>query len=364
MDFWATDPNLSVGGDGTVYLTFLKIHANPTCADVPAAVDPEGSIQLWFAPPGGRIQPALPTPVGFRAPNAVVTTKPSGLTGPLDHPKVAASPTPGIVVVYHLDLSADGDANRDLHPPGVDVRGGEPLPPGRPRDWSCPVRPFLPDRVRRGRRHVHRGEHILAEGPRSVARFSLQSNPTRWQFEEAGHVPLTGSINGLVSLPAPGSPDFANDATPAIAIGKLGASSDSIVYVATTTIDANLQRRTEIAAANTSDLSVWTAPAVIDPPPGSFVSFFPHMSLSGSSNFLDLILYDLNLRPGAPAPADPSNVPLSGSGPQFPPLPIRCGSPVHPRHLADELAPLRAHDRQPAFRSDVAASVPRFESRQ
>jgi len=309
--FWATDPDLSVGGDGTLYLTFMKIHSNPICStSTPVAVDLEASVQLWFAAPGGRLQPALPTPAGFRAPNAAVTTKPSGLDGPLDHPKVAASPTPGIVVVYHLDLAA-GDTFVTFSRQGstfvetnrfilADPETGEVL---RARFFQIAF-----DAA--GDLYIA-GKTPFAEGPRSVARLRLQSNPTRWDFVDAGHVPLTGSIHSGVSLPAPVPVGFANDPTPAIAIGKLGASSDSIVYVATTTIDENQQTHTEIAAANTSDLSVWTTPAVINPPPGSFVSFFPHMSVSGSANFLDLILYNLNLRAGAPAPANPPSVPLS-----------------------------------------------------
>jgi Ca2+-binding RTX toxin-like protein len=311
--FWATDPDVSVGGDGTLYLSFVKTSNIPVCDQtVRVANDPQASVQLWFAPPGGRLQPALPTPTGLRGPNPAVTAGPSGREGPLDHPKVAASPTPGVVVVYHVDR-VDGFVTVTRQGSTYSIANRMNLQgPNGPLGNKFFAIAFDPD----GDLYIV-GNTLQVPGVRSVARFTLRSNPTRWDPVMAGPVPLTNGIAGAIRIPSlgptGGSINFDGDVTPAVAISKLGATSDSIIYVASVTVDNMEVKHFEIAAANTTNLSMWVGPVEIDRPQGSLESFFPHMSVAGGSNLLDLVIYDMGLRPGAPAPPQVPfpNIPLA-----------------------------------------------------
>ena len=70
----------------------MKARGTNNClASSVSPIDEQASVQLWFAPPGGKLQPALPTPGGFRGVNPAVTTLPSNEETGIDHPKIAAS---------------------------------------------------------------------------------------------------------------------------------------------------------------------------------------------------------------------------------------------------------------------------------
>lgn len=309
--FWGSDPDVAVGGDGTLYLTLLKEQGTPNClATSVQALDPQATVQLWFAPPGGKLQPALPTPSGFRGVNPAVTALPSNENQGLDHPKVAASPTPGLVVVYHADgrgdpivtLSRQGSAYAETNRFTLKDSKGNVMT----RMFLAPA--FDPD----GDLYLA-GNTGQAPTERSVARYHFQNGG--WALKTAGTVPTIAKLAAEITLPTQ-LVSFANDSTPGLAVTKLGSATAPIVYVATKT---NLvgdggfapDRQIEIAAANGNNLAVWTTPIVVPRPPGSFNgSHFPHLSVSGAADLLDLIAFDIELRPGAPQPANLKNVPL------------------------------------------------------
>jgi hypothetical protein len=126
---WATDPDIAVGPDGTLYLTFLRWTAacaqstDPNCQLCHNAFKTVTDVELWFVPPGtNTLLPGLPddpTLMSMVMGNSSFPTPGASTAGqfpaiPLteadcDHPLLAVNPvTPGQVVVY-----VDGDRNRD-----------------------------------------------------------------------------------------------------------------------------------------------------------------------------------------------------------------------------------------------------------
>jgi len=88
---YVADPEISVGGDGTVFVTFVRTVPSPDCANFVPFNPME--VQLWFAPPGETagqtLQPALPsvpTRFGDTAPSIAQSAQ------IVDHPQIAASP--------------------------------------------------------------------------------------------------------------------------------------------------------------------------------------------------------------------------------------------------------------------------------
>ena len=308
--FWGTDPDIAVGGDGTVYVSIMKARGTNNClASSVSPIDEQASVQLWFAPPGGKLQPALPTPGGFRGVNPAVTTLPSNEETGIDHPKIAASLVNNMVAVYHCDPFGDQVVTYQKQGSGFLTEIN------RFRIFDFDTRKFVsfkflaiafdPD----GDLYLG-GNTGLAPSPRSVARLHFQNG--QWQFRTAGTIPLMGSLSAPPMIPTT-RVKIANDSTPGLVVTKLGSSSDPIVYIASktaVTVNGVEKRQIEIAAANGNNLTMWRGPVVAPTPPGSFSGpYAAHLSVSGAANFLDVIAFDAKLRPGAPTPPA-GNVPL------------------------------------------------------
>ena len=95
---WATHPDIAVGGDGTVYVTFMVSNATPNCATAPQ-----------FAPFVSQVGVAAPTGPGGSQPGTLQPAFAGGSAAvaggmEVDLPQITASPTrPGQFVLAFVD---------------------------------------------------------------------------------------------------------------------------------------------------------------------------------------------------------------------------------------------------------------------
>src|SRR4030095_6346112 len=83
---------------------------------------------------------------------------------------------------------------------------------------------------------------------------------------------------------------------PAIAVARLGNSTDPVVWVAFDVFGPNGLKAIEIIAAHAGDLTK-CAPPVFSQPFG-FASFSPALSVDGKSNVLDLVHFSFDTSTG------------------------------------------------------------------
>lgn len=281
---WATDPDISVGHDGTLYLVLLRLPGNANCN-----TDPDMSrrdVQLWFAPPGGTLQPALApgsSPFNDGAPAV------GGVSNAADHPQIVASPTlDGQVTVYSIDqpdfiATFQRNGSQFTEVAGLLLQG-HALFANLAMD--------------------NNGNLFVATGSPSPAIQSFSWTGSSWQVRPNGTgtppVAAGATYVNASTLNVPSNPAvfFLPDPTPALAVTQIGSATDTIVYVGFDVTVGNV-RQTQILAANASNLALWTPPAFAPVPVGNLAIFHPSLSADGTNNILDLVVSGLAGTAGA-----------------------------------------------------------------
>ncbi len=272
---WATDPDIAVAPDGTLYLTFMRTRGSTDCNS-----DPDfsiGDIQVWFArPPQPGSDPGLTpallpgaSPFGDGAPAL------TGTTAFASHPQIAAGPgLPNRIVVGVEGFIATFDKS-----------GSGSLTEISRKTVQNGIGAMEMDR---------QGNLYLASF--GVERYSW-SESGGWSLSASGTPP--GNIAGsFLDVPSNPPVTFMGGLTPGLAIATLGNTSTPIVFVAYEVYDNQGVHQIQLAAANSEDLKSWTA-RTIARPAGSLSSTRPNISLDGQSNSLDLIAQDVMGTAGA-----------------------------------------------------------------
>ena len=305
-DDFATDPSISVGVDGTLYLTFLRIRSlfnrtDGTLANLTPCArgvnDVESAIELWVAPPVPsdltRSLPLQLAPLSAATAGTTTFTQPSnalvGKTSGADAPKLAASRTvPGLVFITGSGGGPDFLAalQRDPTTGVFDQKARFAIQGAR----TCPVVTVDDAGSIYVILDILDDSSPLARKSLAVRKFSFDGSTLTQVLQGA---PPSLESQGITYMGA-----SSIDATPAgvhivigaqtIAVARLGNSSDNIVYVAFD-VDTPDGRKIEITAANSRDLTQWTAPVFSQP--GFMNSFRPTLSVDGPSNLLSLAHY-------------------------------------------------------------------------
>jgi Ca2+-binding RTX toxin-like protein len=332
-DEWATDPGITVGPDGTLYLVFLRWigpcgATTGTCNRCGNPSDATSAIELWFAPPGdGKLHPGLPDDTTLQSalsgnPSTSFPNGPGqfpaivGSEKKADHPEIAVNPAKaGNVVVYFLSSSAtapDGTPS-DFVATFQQANSTAMLSPSASNLFLGSQSTFSnPAFDASGNLYLAMG--LVAENGAFtfvpvVRKFSF--NNGGWsQVGTDGLPPLLGAYAYATdaSLAVPSSPavSFLPDPTPMIAVGNVGSTSDPVVYTAFEIFDPSTgTREVELTAANGTDITKWVTPTVLPLPSGGLFSFHPALSLSGGNNILDVASAELD---------GPSNGALSSIG--------------------------------------------------
>jgi hypothetical protein len=333
---WATDPDIVVGPDGTLYLTFLRWIApcgatnDPTCNTCGNTSGNVTDVELWFAPSGTSVlQPGLAdnqTLMSELAPPSLITSFPTqanqlpaipGTETGADHPLLAVSPvTPGKVVVYVSGGLNARDSVFTFQQPSSTQKlapslGTLQLPrqqaPNISNVGGLFANPALDasDNLYLALGFVTDSNNV---GHLLVRKFS--ATPTAWsQVGPDGEPPLvsgatypfadlSGDLN--VEVPSSTTARFLAEFTPALAVGALSGSTDPIVYLAFEILDATGTRQIELTAANGRDVTLWTTPVAVGVPSGGAFAFRPSLSFDGANNILDLLEFDLEPPVGPP----------------------------------------------------------------
>ena len=321
---WATDPNVAVGSDGTLYLSFLR-WIGPCGADTSTSCNTCSSpsravtdVEIWFAPPGSNTllpglgdDPALDQAI-MATPNSSFPAQLSAIPGTesgVDHPFIAVNPAvPGQLVVY-----VSGDLNPDVvytlqkngnAPGALSMSLAKlPLPTQMSKALNNLGSLFVnPAFDASGALYLAIGELIDASDTAALHVQKYTATNGAWQlavdvmppvpvgFTYAIANPQNDVINVPSSTPAA---SFLTDPTPAIAVGALNGSSDPVVYVAFEVTGSNGVRQIALEAANGRDVTQWTTPVVVPIPSGASLTFHPGLSLDTTNNALDLVEYAL-----------------------------------------------------------------------
>ncbi|HXT98542.1 MAG TPA: hypothetical protein VN853_19745 [Polyangia bacterium] len=317
---WATDPDIAVGADGTLYLVFLRYLTsdNPAlCSSSGLPLTPS-AVEIWFASPNDSnntlqtLQPGLPTPTGaIASPSPVIP----GTEAQADLPRLAINPKiAGQVMVYYA---------RDFDQPGLPSDSSASLPGGsgdliQTLQFNTTTKQFVPgDAISihpnaslsalafDGNGALYVATILSGQDSFEVFQFVFSSTTQTWsqgltpsQATNAGAPGLTPeTFQGTSALDVSSTPEVSFlPALPGLAVGTVGASTDPIVYLAFEVSDSGV-RRVALAAANGTDLTKWTTPstafAPLPPNVTSLGSLHPQLSLSGTSNVLDLFYFDV-----------------------------------------------------------------------
>ena len=289
---WLTDPDISVGVDGTVYLTTQLNHGTLDCQTAQNLQVVE--VQLWTAPPpeGGQdpgLKPAFgPSQAGL--PNVAVGA---------DHPQVTASRASSGQVMVSGAFADQGTGNSIV---ATFQRGANGLfHESAPRIVTDAFSNLATD---------ENGELYVATAAGNlepkIRRFHW--NQDHWDEVASALVPLapdrTSDEGARIPSP-PSDPNhpiiLASDITPALIVSALGSTTTPIVYVAfPVTLSDDAPADIEVAAVNSDELAQpdkWQV-RVVPHPPGSIQSFHPNLGLDGPGNVLDLLAFDLKGPPG------------------------------------------------------------------
>lgn len=273
---WATDPDLAVASDGTLYLSFLRLKGSIDCDH--GADSSNRDLQVWFAPPDGALQPALPlvdTKFGEMVPAV------QGTAIQIDHPKIAISQaSDSRFVIYWRDDARDWLATFQRNGSNVLSEVGARLTVDPSHIWIKPA-------------FDSQGDLYLAAG--SALRIERRHwTASGWASAFTSGAPAIAGSAAIDLITVPSSPIVKTmpDVTPAMAVTQIGNASDPIVYVAFE-VYANGKREIQLAAANGNDLSHWTPTQTVPLPAGALSSFHPSLSADGPNNNLDLLAFDL-----------------------------------------------------------------------
>jgi RTX calcium-binding nonapeptide repeat (4 copies) len=282
---WATDPDLAVAADGTLYLSFMRLAGSIDCNNPPLSTNRD--LQIWFAPPGRKLQPALPlvdTKFGDMVPAV------QGTTPAIDHPKIGVSQgSDGRVVVYVRDSPNDFIATFQRNSTNLLSEVGTKLQVATNHIWIKPA---------------FDGQGDLYVG----AGNSLQVERRRWNGTDWSTVVTSGApdIAGTaaiddISVPSHPAVIMRPDVTPAMVVTQIDSASDPIVYLAFE-VYLNGVRQIQLAAANGNNLTRthWTPVQTVPLPAGALASFHPSLSADGTTNILDLLAFDMEGTPLGP----------------------------------------------------------------
>lgn len=275
---WATDPDVSVGVDGTVYVTLLLTNSYPNCGVSPNFI--RFDVQVWTAPPNGTLQPAFAGGSPFVG----------GLLNPaiVDIPQIAASPTIAGQVVVAFD---DTEAQVVTYQRNASGTYDEQFRFGAANSFPSLAMDSNGDL------------YIGTLDPR-VQRFTW--NGTSWTLAADGFPPVMGTsvIPTPFTLPSSANANLDPDPNLGITVTRIGGASDPVVYVAFD-VTVGGQRQIELVAANSTSLngSAWTTPVLIPRPSGSLGSFHPRLSSDANNDIVDLIDSDLEGTSGGPLSA-------------------------------------------------------------
>ena len=289
-DDWATDPDLSVGGDGTLYLTLLLGHATPNC-QTPQDLSAR-NIQLWFAPPPNGeddpgLQPAFPDGLADI----------SNTAGTSDHPQIVASPTvPGLVVVSVANRSFLVTFRRDESGTYFEVgsRVGTDGFVNMAMDES-------------GQLYI---AYSIFQGSVGVRRFTFSESSEPWVEGTPAMPPPVARDHGAVGpfgINAAATPAvrFEPEATPALAVATLPGATTPTVFVGFMVAQSlPTGSRFEIQVSASSDLTNWSS-RLAPPPPGTPWMIHPSLSVDARNGHLDLLAQGLVQTlpaPGTPPP--------------------------------------------------------------
>jgi hypothetical protein len=333
---WATDPDIAVGPDGTLYLTFLRWtgpcgdSTDPNCPVCHNPFKTVTDVELWFAPPGSSVlQPGLPDDpqlipllsgnTSYPTPGpSTVGQFPAivGTENDCDHPLLAVNPvTPGQVVVY-----VDGDRNQDAVYTFQQPNSTSQLAPSI-ATIALPARPALPGQGVGNKGALFANPAVdstgalylalgavtdaMGNGHLNVQKYTVSQN----QWMPAGSPGEPPNVQGGtyafanlsdpedMAVPSTTAADFLFEFTPALAVGALNGTTDPIVYLAFEIFGPTGTRQIELTAANGRDVTQWTAPIAIAVPPGGAFAFRPSLSFDPTNNVLDLLDFDLAQNP-------------------------------------------------------------------
>jgi Ca2+-binding RTX toxin-like protein len=317
-DEWATDPWISVGGDGTLYLILLRNRSRAT-DDVPTRTPCErgldatdSAFQLWLAPPDPAdpsrtlpLQPAVLSPgaadVSIFVPNGPTL---KDTINSADFPKIAASPTvPGLVFVTGRDNKAAAPGERGNFIAALQKNGNgsfdQAARTGIKNAELIPVL-ALDDAGAVYAIVINRFDGPLAGLAPAVKKYSYNGSALTEVASGGPPAPPSPVVYGGANFTSIGSAgvDLAITA-PAIAVARLGNSSDPIVYIAFDVVDGFNNKAIALTAANAKDLNTWLPPVFSQP--GRLPSFNPAISVDGKSNALDLIHFTFDTSQGTTA---------------------------------------------------------------
>jgi hypothetical protein len=295
-DEWATDPWIGVGGDGTLYLTFLRNKNMSAGTCFPGLDTTDTTVELWSAAAGGQLQPALPTPTSsmYPAPSPTILNT----TQSADRPKLAASLTqPGLVYVTAAadqPTTTQGLVLQDFiaaFQPNA-ATGFYDQKAVLDLGTTAQLLPLLATDTL-GNLNAIFADTVLSNVPLTDATVRQYAfDPTAGTIAQRGpdFAPTLASgfsyvgttdieLNGEMFDLAPGPPGIATTTFP--------GTTDPIVYVAFGVFN-NGFTQIELTAANTRDLTKWTTPFILPLPPHVDVEFHPAVSVDGASNVLDV----------------------------------------------------------------------------
>jgi hypothetical protein len=311
---WVTDPWLDVGPDGTLFLSVFADQGTPDCTASPPveANDRLSETQLFTMPRGGTTLTQVATTTGGNCgPTSCsaisVGTNLSNAAGfPLDHPRMAVSPTdPNLVVVTWLGVGSPDFVRTLRKDPMSGIWSVSPsalatLPFG---SFSFANPAFAPN-----------GDLFIAHTPPGgivnpiVHHFRLDAGTNDWTLiAQGGPTPDATVVNTSTTNYTAAGPSIPIDPTPAIKVVNFPQNADPIIYVAYTvdndfTAGGAFTPTVRLSAVNANGLSntaAWLAPVTVTRAPPLAV-FAQSLDVDPAANVLDLLYYTLDNPAGMP----------------------------------------------------------------
>ena len=326
----ATDPWLDVGRNGELFFSMVVIPGSKDCShdwptfttgfkagkDIASTPENEGErleeMQLWVLPntPGAQLTKIALDPNGATAVDGAKTSEISKGTVNLsmDHPRMAVSPARDQVVYTFLAQNSPQNTAKDrLRTIMKQTDGTWKVVPTRleelPGSFTFPMVTFDPD----GNLYVAFSN--ATDGLR-VMKYAWTAD--NWELRQdvtvgmpAGTTNLEGRSTAFWQLPN-SAVALPVDATPALAIDRIGGAQQAILYVAYTvwqkgaddTKNSDDQPRVVMSAVNVKDIGKanWMPPKLVS----TTTAFSPSLSFSGKANVVDVLHHEVD-----PALTDP-----------------------------------------------------------
>jgi hypothetical protein len=277
---WATDPDISIGGDGTVYVSLQESAAATDCVTPPAL---GGAVpQVWVAAPTGPggTQPGTLVPAFANgSPNIAAGSN-------VDLPQIVASPTRNGQFVIAFNDSADTFVSFQRNSTGTyDEVFRASL--GSSNNFPTVTMDL-------------NGDLYIGTSEPAVRRLSWDGSA--WNLVNDSFPPVLGTYahRAFPQIPSSQSAFMHPGPILGMTVTRLGGASDHILYVAFEVFDNSGTRFIEIVSTNTSNLDAWGSPTVAPMPTGGLFMFHPSLSSDFNNNLIDLLVYDMEGTAGGP----------------------------------------------------------------